>query len=78
MFTHSLQKARDSRPNKNVDLANLTFNLDRQDYVGIFDWLELRVNQRFVKIQDKSFSTNITLSLRPDQKLVIFRLFGLW
>jgi hypothetical protein len=38
---HSPEELRDARPDKNVDLAYLSFDLDWQFYIGALDWLEL-------------------------------------
>ena len=38
---HSVKELADSRPHKNVDLPNLSFNLDWQHDIGSLHWLEL-------------------------------------
>ena len=41
VLRHSVKELADSRPHKNVDLPNLSFNLDWQHDIGSLHWLEL-------------------------------------
>jgi len=41
VLAHSPEELGDARPDKNVDLAYLPFDLDWQFYIGVLDWLEL-------------------------------------
>ena len=47
-FVHSLEELSDEGPHEHVDYANLAVDLDWERDVGIFNWLERRVHQRFI------------------------------
>lgn len=57
VLTHSLKETGDSRSDQNVDLAYLAFDLNRQDDVSIFNWLELRVDKSLVQVEHQRLSS---------------------
>lgn len=43
-------------------MADLTFDFDWEDDVGVFDGFELRVNEGFIQVEDKGLSADFVLS----------------
>ena len=66
---HSLQECRDQWPHQHVYLADLPFDLDWKNDVGVLDRLELRMHKCLVKIEYQSLSSDIGFSLWPNKEI---------
>lgn len=72
MLAHSLEELGNTRSYQDVDLTDLTLDLDWKNDICIFNWFELRVHKSFIQIEDKRLSSGFWLSLRANEPIFFF------
>jgi len=68
---HSFEERLYTWSDQDIDLTNLSLDFNWKYNISVFNWLELGMNQGFIKVKNQSLSPNILLSLWADQPFFV-------